>query len=117
MNKLKVFLKEKQKLIIVVLLIILLAFAVYMLFGGTKDTTATVTTISQSDNEIKLTNILESMDGVGETSVMITETDGVITGVVIVCEGGNSILVKNNILNVVSTAFGIDKNIIAIYSM
>jgi stage III sporulation protein AG len=54
---------------------------------------------------------------VGQTEVLINEGEEGITGVVIVCEGGNSILVKNDILNVVSTALNINKNIIAIYSM
>ena len=48
---------------------------------------------------------------------MITEEEGVVTGVVIVCEGAHRIMVRNDILNAVSTALNINKNIIAIYSM
>ena len=48
---------------------------------------------------------------------MITENDGQIMGVVIVCEGANNIMTRSNILNAVSTALNIDRKIIAIYSM
>ena len=48
---------------------------------------------------------------------MITENEGKILGVVIVCEGADNIMTRSSILNAVSTALNIDKKIIAIYSM
>ena len=48
---------------------------------------------------------------------MITEEEGKIIGVVIVCEGANNLMTRSSILNVVSTALNVDKKIIAIYSM
>lgn len=45
------------------------------------------------------------------------EEDEKIVGVVIVCQGANNLMTRSNILNVVSVALGIDKKIIAIYSM
>lgn len=48
---------------------------------------------------------------------MINESKDGILGVIIVCEGADSIMTKNTILNAVSTALNINKNLIAIYSM
>ena len=48
---------------------------------------------------------------------MINEGENGVLGVVIVCEGANNIMTRNDILNAVSTALNIDKNLIAIYSM
>ena len=48
---------------------------------------------------------------------MINESDGQILGVVIVCQGADNIMTRSNILNAVSTALKINKDIIAIYSM
>lgn len=48
---------------------------------------------------------------------MINEGENGILGVVIVCEGANNLMTRNDILNAVSTALNIDKKIIAIYSM
>ncbi|MCD8040431.1 MAG: hypothetical protein LUF82_02830 [Clostridia bacterium] len=109
------FLKEKKKLILVILLIILLAAAVFIFYGDKEEQTSTAS--SMTETESKIANVLSAMDGVGEVEVLVTETEGEITGVVIVCEGADSILVRNNILNAVSTALNINKNIIAIYSM
>ena len=61
--------------------------------------------------------ILSSIEGVGDTEVMINEGKDGIEGVVIVCRGADSIMVRNNILNAVSTAMKVDKKNIVIYSM
>lgn len=108
------WLKEKKKLIIVIALIALLIAVVFLFFGGSEDVSGD---FSKTDTELRLTALLESMDGIGDAEVMITEQDGVISGVVVVCEGADRIAVRNDILNAVSTALNINKNIIAIYSM
>ena len=104
--------REKKTLIIVAALIALLILVVYLFFGGNSASGDAV----RSSEEVRLASILESIDGVGDADVMITEHDGVIAWVVVVCEGADRILVKNDILNAVSTALDINKNIIAIYS-
>ena len=108
--------KEKKKIIVVVALIALLILVVFLFFGTGGEESA-LGDYSKSDAEVRLTALLERIDGVGDTEVMITEDEGVVTGVVIVCEGADSIMVRNDILNAVSTALNINKNIIAIYSM
>ena len=117
MRKVVDYVKEHKKIIIVVLLIVLLIGAVYLFNKSQKTTSTSIGNYSKSATEVKLTNILSNIEGVGDADVMITENDGEILGVVIVCEGANNIMTRNNILNAVSTALNIDKTIIAIYSM
>lgn len=104
------WLKSHRKLVIVAALVVILIAIVIVFFGDDKKS-------EKSDTEVRLMNILERIDGIGQTDVMITEGDGMITGVVVVCDGADSILVRNNVLNAVSTALDIDRSIIAIYSM
>ena len=116
MKALSEWFKEKKKIILVVLLIALLILAVFLFFGG-SESPGSFSDAEKSDTELRLTALLESMDGVGTVEVMVTEEEGVIAGVVIVCDGADRIMVRNDILNAVSTALNINKNIIAIYSM
>ena len=118
MRKVIDYVKENKKIIIVVLLIAVLIGTVYLIDKGKSSSSQSVATDSaKSQTEVKLTVILKSIEGVGNTDVMITEEEGKIIGVVIVCEGANNLMTRSNILNVVSTALSIDKKIIAIYSM
>lgn len=119
MRKVLNFVNDNKKIIIVVILIIVLIGTIYFMNQSTsnKKATSAVTLSGKSETEIKLSSILTSIDGVGATDVMINEGDEGIMGVVIVCKGANSIVVRNKILNAVSTALNIDKKIIAIYSM
>jgi len=114
MNKLKSLLNKNKKIIILFFLAGLLIIALYFInsFGTEK-----VSSITQSPNEIKLCVILENIEGVGESEVFIYEEDNSIIGIVVVCEGANNIMVRNDVINLVSTAFNVDKNIIAIYLM
>ncbi len=116
MNRVASWIKERKKIIIVLALIVLLVAVVYLFFGTDSNDTTSVS-VSKTDTEIKLEALLEAIDGVGDAEVMITSDDDGICGVVIVCEGASSIMVRNDILNAVSTALNINKNIIAIYSM
>ena len=117
MRKVIDYVKQNKKIIIVVLLIAILIGAVYLINKSTKSSTNTAGNSTRSETENKLTGILSHIEGAGNTDVMITENDGEILGVVIVCEGANNLMTRSNILNAVSTALKIDKKIIAIYSM
>lgn len=118
MRKVLNFVKDNKKVIIVVVLIIILVGTIYFINKASdKSSTTSVNIGDKSATEVKLTAILSSIDGVGATDVMINEGEKGILGVIIVCEGANSIMTKNDILNAVSTALNINKNLIAIYSM
>lgn len=117
MRKVLDWVKTNKKIIIAVVLIAVLIAIVYFMNSGTKAKSGAEFNTEKSATEIKLTAILSSIEGVGDADVMITEDEGGIMGVVIVCTGANNIMTRNNILNAVSTALNIDKKIIAIYSM
>lgn len=114
MKRVSEWLKEQKKLIIVSVLIVALIIIVFLFFGGENSSSAGT---AKTAEELRLTALLERMDGVGDADVMITEDEGGIAGVVVVCDGADRIMVRNDILNAVSTALNINKNIIAIYSM
>lgn len=115
MRKVIDYVKKNKKIIIVVLLIAILIGTVYIIDKGKNSRTSSAVNSAKSDTEIKLIGILKSIEGVGNTDVMITENEGKILGVVIVCEGADNLMTRSNILNAVSTALNIDKKIIAIY--
>ncbi len=110
------FVKDNKKIILIITLIIVLVGTVYFL-NSRKKVAATSAETPKTATEIKLGGILKAIEGVGAADVMINENDGKILGVVIVCQGADNIMVKNDILNAASTALGVDKKIIAIYSM
>lgn len=118
MRKVLNFVNDNKKIIIVVILIIVLVGTIYFINkSSSKSASTAVSAGDKSATEVKLTGILSSIEGVGATDVMINEGEEGILGVIIVCEGANNIMIKNDILNAVSTALNINKNLIAIYSM
>ncbi len=118
MQKALEYVKENKKIIIAVVLLVILVFVLYFINKGTQSpTAASVSTQEKSAKELKLANILKNIKGVGAADVMINESDDNITGVIVVCEGANNLMTRSDILNAVSTAFNIDKKLIAIYSM
>ncbi|MGN0808247.1 MAG: hypothetical protein ACI4MN_07375 [Candidatus Coproplasma sp.] len=116
MSKVKSFFIRYKKIIVVAVLLILLIAIAIITFGGSNQS-LTVDTASMSQTEIKLMRILSEIDGVGKAEVMVNEgTDGV-EGVVIVCEGANNIMTRNDVINAVYVALNVNKNNIAVYAM
>lgn len=116
MNKIKnLFTRYKKIIIIAVLLILLIAIA-FITFGDNSQS-LTVNSSARSETEIKLMRILSEIDGVGKAEVMVTEGENGVEGVVIVCEGANNIMTRNDVINAVKIALKLDKNNIAVYAM
>lgn len=116
MSKVKSFFTRYKKIIVVAVLLILLIAIASITYGSNKQS-LTVDSTSRSQTEIKLMRILSEIDGVGKAEVMVNEgTDGV-EGVVIVCEGANNIMTKNDVINAVKVALKVNKNNIAVYAM
>lgn len=71
-----------------------------------------------SEEEVKLKETLEQIEGVGRTTVMITG-DGAngTAGVLIVTEGADNTMVKQQISEAVSALFGIEMHKIIIVKM
>ncbi len=76
-------------------------------FSGEKNTEA-------KGEEEKLSDMCSSMDGVGECRVMLTykeiEGESQVYGVLVLCEGGESVVVKERITSVFCSIYGIGAN-------
>ena len=116
MKKLVEAIKANKTLLIILALVLILVAIVVIFYDG-EESISTSTLVDKSDTETRLESILSSIEGVGESNVLVTEGEDGIEGVVIVCRGADNIMTRNDILNVVSTALNINKNIIAIYAM
>ena len=118
MKKLAEYFKAHKKILIIAVLLVAMIAIGFILYGG-KNSVKQVNTsnANMSATEIKLTRILSEIDGVGKAEVMINESEDGVEGVIIVCEGANNIMTRNDILNAVTTALTVEKNNIAIYAM
>ncbi|MGN0812736.1 MAG: hypothetical protein ACI4MQ_04410 [Candidatus Coproplasma sp.] len=116
MTKVKNFITRYKKIIIVSGLLALLIAIAVILFGGSSQS-LTVNSSARSETETKLMRILSEIEGVGKAEVMVNESDGGVEGVIIVCEGANNIMTRNDVINAVKVALKIDKNNIAVYAM
>ncbi len=112
--------KIKNIKLLVVLFIIAIALLIYSTVkeknAKTEETVARVETI-MDDDEMRLSNVLESIEKAGEVKTIITEKDGKIVGVVVVAEGADDIGVRIKLIDATATALGIDKSIINVYKM
>ncbi len=112
MKKILTEIKTKRIILIFIVVIFIL---MSMLFVFKDDRLFEDT--AKSTNEKKLCSLLEKIEGVGQADVMISEEEDGISGVVIVCQGADNIVIRNNLLDAVSTALNIERQKIAIYSM
>ncbi len=117
MNKTVEYIKQHKKLFIIAAALIAAILIAVCLYGGRGAVKLTSQNDVRTDTEVKLMRILSEIEGVGASEVMVTEGEKGITGVVIVCEGANNIMTRNDVLNAVNTALGIEKSNIAIYAM
>jgi hypothetical protein len=79
----------------------------------TKETTDKASVMSEE--ECRLVSILEMIDGVGETQVMIGTSEDGEKRVVVVCEGADSISVMMDVREAAANALGIDEKLVKIY--
>ena len=109
------FKKKWRDIFIFIVLAIVLAFAVWQVFGKEENESVSLTQAPISDEELKLTQLLSQINGVGEVSVMIYQTEEGEKSVVIVCDGANDLQVHMDIREAAATALGTTKNAIKIY--
>lgn len=74
-----------------------------------------VSQVSENTEEARLVAILENIAGVGEAEVMIGVYENGERGVVIVCEGANSLSVLMDVREVASIALGIEPKNVKVY--
>ena len=104
--------KWKDLLLIAVLGLVLL-IVTFNIFNKEKSQPTAVTV--GTENERKISRLLEQIDGVGEASVVICETEDGITGVVVVCEGANNFQVVIDVREAVSAALNVEQKAVKIY--
>lgn len=110
----RLFMGKAKDLFLLAGLALALIFASWKIFqGDTKSSDKTV--IAMSESEQKIVRLLEQIDGVGEASVVVCETEEEIKSVVVVCEGANDLRVMLNVREAVSAALGTEENVIKIY--
>ena len=88
--------------------------AVWKIFY-TEDTATAYESSNVSQTETRVERLLEEIEGVGNASVMVCETEEGVQGVVVVCEGANDLQVLLNVREAVSAALGTDPKSIKIY--
>jgi len=93
---------------------LLLVFAAWKVFY-TEDSAVKTSTATQSETERKVSRLLSEIEGVGEASVMICETEEGVTGAVVVCEGANDIRVVIDIREAVAAALGTKEKEVKVY--
>ena len=97
-------LNKKHLMIILLVGVLLLVIAIPTDKGAIQREEGTET-------EMRLMNILEQMEGVGDVHVMVTYAkDDSVEGVAVVAEGGNNAVVVCNITEVVQALFDVDSH-------
>lgn len=105
-ENLKIF--QKLKNIKHIEIIIAIIFAVIILLIYLSSTNFTSTSKSSSTNlEARLETILSDIDGAGNVSVLINDSNDQIDGVIVVASGADNVYVKMNILKAVETVLKI----------
>lgn len=105
--------------IVVALIIIAVALIIYSnVISKTKTVSKSgdVSTSVMTDEELRLSNVLSSIDGAGEVSVMISKLGESVVGVIVIADGAKDISVRLRLLDATSTALGVDKSIVNVYS-
>lgn len=110
----RLFMGKAKDLFLLAGLGLALIFMAWRVFqGDTKSSDKTVA--SMTETEQKIVRLLEQIDGVGDASVVVCETEDEIKSVVVVCEGADNLHVMLNVREAVSAALGTEKNVIKIY--
>ncbi|MBO4554631.1 MAG: hypothetical protein J5713_02505 [Clostridia bacterium] len=103
----------------VALIIIAVALIIYSNVISNTKTTSKSESLAASvmtDEELRLSNVLSSIDGAGDVSVMISKVGDSIVGVIVIAEGAKDISVRLRLLDATSTALGVDKSVVNVYS-
>ncbi len=104
--------KVKDLLWIAILAIALFYTAWKIFKGDEKDQTAS---LQLSDTEVKVSRILQEIDGVGEANVVVYEENGEVKSVVVVCEGGNDLRVIMDVREAVAATLGTEEKVVKVY--
>lgn len=107
--------------LIAAIFIIAVALIIYSNVAADRaaaDRTAGAPETSMDSDESRLAGILEGLEGVGRVETMITRgEDDEVVGVIVIAEGAEDIATRLRLLSAVTTAMGVDKQIVNVYTM
>lgn len=106
--------KKKKEILILGVVALFLIVAVWQVFFKEPTQEASISILSE--NERKVSRILKEIEGVGEASVMICETEEGVQSVVVVCEGAKNLRVVMDVREAVAAALGTEEKSIKVYS-
>lgn len=112
-ERIKAYVRNKWKdLLLIFVLFLILLFAIMRVFQ--KEETQLVTQ-ERTQSEIKISRLLEEIDGVGDVELIVCDTEEGVESVVVVCDGAKNLQVVMNIREAVSAALGIQEKLVKIY--
>ncbi len=108
----------KNLQIIAVIFIIAVALIIYSTVSASKSGSDAKTAVNgvMTSDELRLSSILGNIEGAGRVETMITTQNDVIVGVLVIAEGADSINVRLRLIDAASTALGVSKSIVNVYS-
>lgn len=108
--------KIKNLQLIAAVLIIAVALVIYSNVA-LKSESETAVESTMTEEEERLSNILENIDGAGEVEVMISRKGDEVVGILVIAEGADDISVILKLQRATVSAMGVDKSVVEICKM
>lgn len=103
---------------IFIIAVVLIIYSNVAADRAASDRTAGAPETSMDSDESRLAGILEGLEGVGRVETMITRgEDDEVVGIIVIAEGAEDIATRLRLLSAVTTAMGVDKQIVNVYTM
>ena len=106
------FIKKQDKGFII-LIIGVVALALLLIPSGNKKTDEPV----ELDDAARLEELCSQIEGVGECRVMVTYKSGEVYAVAVVCRGADSPKVRERIVDMITSMYGIGANRVTVQPM
>lgn len=103
----KLFQKLKSIKHIEIIIAVIFAVIVLLIYLSSVNPVKRTQSSASTNLEMRLESILSDIEGAGNVSVLINNTDNQIDGVIIVASGADNVFVKMNILKAVETVLKI----------
>ncbi|MDE6059393.1 MAG: hypothetical protein K2G44_05055 [Clostridia bacterium] len=110
----KLFHNRTFRIVLICVAALLLLLAVWRIFFPSK-AQSTSGSYKPTELESRLSQILSEIDGVGQTTVMIGEENGVPVSAIIVFDGADAILTRMRVIEAAANALGIPQTDVLVY--
>ena len=112
----KLFRNKTFRMVAVCVAALLLLLAVWLVFFAREgDTKETAGGYQSTALEEKLSLLLAQIEGVGDTTVMIAEEDGVPMSAIVVIKGDDGFLTRMRVIEVTASALNISPTDVLVY--